>query len=529
MSDSQIKKRIPREKLEELEKAINRRRVKKASRILSTLDAEIDAVQPDWQHARRLLDYLARWIDFDPAFLRRVESVADRFKEKMDLYLLRVPQLAHLENALGLIQLHHEEYDLALRHFTKALEISDWIEHDDLSSVSRYNLARCYWKQTDYDKALDYAEESKRIGNGREVPERVAATELMEGWIFFLLGRFSKADECLGRAAPVLLNTDDWINHGNVWSFRGRLARAKGRDFYDESIENSLQSIQAFERLRLARTEARGLFESMQGFEEPNPRHQNEARSHANIAFVFRLKARDALSEKWNPHVEQYIRSALNHLNQAEGMYDPARNHRGLGSLHNIRALVYFDQSRYDKARSEIREANKFGEERGDHLVTANSRILRAMIEHDDGSRHSALTLVRQAVRHAELTTNHRLKIRAYIWLGIISIEDPFYDVIEAQESFDKATRLLSEGDRDYLYEDLSVLGRMLADPADGDPVIFCLRRSMIVGSTFETILHRVQEVIFRESLALNDGKLARAAKGLGTSVKRIKKHLSGN
>ena len=117
MSDSQIKKRIPREKLEELEKTINRRRVKKASRILSTLDAEIDAVQPDWQHARRLLDYLARWIDFDPAFLRRVESVADRFKEKMDLYLLRVPQLAHLENALGLIQLHHEEYDLALRHF----------------------------------------------------------------------------------------------------------------------------------------------------------------------------------------------------------------------------------------------------------------------------------------------------------------------------------------------------------------------------------------------------------------------------
>src|ERR1039458_7291160 len=228
------------------------------------------------------------------------------------------------------------------------------------------------------------------------------------------------------------------------------------------------------------------------------PKHRNLARAFANIAFVKRLIAvrlgkkidREVARRlkttgsavrpvappkvRERAHLEKLRVDALAHLAQAEEIYAHHDDHRGLGTVHVDRGILYLDSGDLDAAGAEGATAFRLGEDRKDYILEARARILQSWVENakfdeqveekSDLSQRAqvALEFAREAVEFAKHTQNRRLLARAHIAQGFVMVNEFFGDPHAAGECCDRAAALLKPEGQDYIWEDLQVLRRKL-------------------------------------------------------------------
>lgn len=357
-------KKSPANLASKIADAIADRRIRQAKKMFDEQRKQIAALSPSRKDTADLLYVSAQWIDFDPLYLPLVERAITRFRQ-VPCDSLTVRDSALVDMAEGIVNLHREEYDGAIKHFDQAMTIADRYGISNLRVDARYHLARCFWKKGSYRAALDYIHKLKELNTGLDRPKLTAVAEMIEAWLYFLLEEFQKAEEVLKRAESELAGTDNSYERGNIASFWGRLARRRGE--YDLAIEHFSQAISEY-------LQYSNLFKHI-------PVHRNAGRTHDNIAVALILKARKLEDQPKRSVAEHNVKElrqeALQHLAAAESVYldNPDQPHRGLGKVHNNRAWLYCDEGEFELAKEEAARAYNLGNEKNDHLVMGNTRI----------------------------------------------------------------------------------------------------------------------------------------------------------
>jgi tetratricopeptide (TPR) repeat protein len=177
------------------------------------------------------------------------------------------------------------------------------------------------------------------------------------------------------------------------------------------------------------------LFEdALWAYQKADARHRNIPRTYFNMANVCFLDARNLSSDpECRARVLERRLEAFEYLEIAEEIYhlDPSRNHRGLGKLHNLRALLYAASGEFSNAKAEIERAYFFGRQTKDHLIMGKARknewsILTderggsAMQTAGEPSNEAILAFAsaEDGLRHALKTNNKRLQARCCLFLG---------------------------------------------------------------------------------------------------------------
>lgn len=414
----------------ELAEAIACRHAERTGEIIARWDNIDDRLWPTQKNAACLLNLCAQYIDVDSSYLPLVERAIRRFEQVAGGSLTKLDS-AYLDTAKGFVDLHYERYCHAIAHFRHAMKVADSIRDADLKVMARYNLARSYWKKGYYYTALRFACKAKGIhrtlrgASGR--PKEIAAIEMLESWLLFLLGKFNAAQRVLGHAESILAKEGDYIDRGNLLSVHGRFAKHEKR--YPEALGYFKAAITQYER--------------------HDRKYPNIARTHTNIASVYRYMANDLekslIPVKDRPKLPEQIRKlrqlAFKHLELAERIYlenDRRRHHRGLGKVYIYCALIYFDMGDLDEAESSVSEACLLGEAKNDDLLICKVRRIQCSIAENISA---ALELAREAVISANNTDSRREQAKAYICLGRLLKPN---DMKAAQWCEAEAIRLLS-------------------------------------------------------------------------------------
>jgi tetratricopeptide (TPR) repeat protein len=509
-------------------------RTREISRAISMVDKTIDQLetisllQPGAFH---LLAYCAWSLDYRIGYFDQVSLAVARFRQvpKKELSL---PDLALLNLAEGLVRFHQEDYVDSAESFRQAQIDADRAEDAELMTVVRYYRGRALWKLGSYDQALVFIEEAISRDLAAKNQARVAAMEMIEGWLRFVKGDTKTAQRVLARARARFGNQPDaWLDLGNILSFQGRLFREAGPDFYPDALDCYSEAILIYKK--------------------HDPSHRNLARTHLNAAFVYRLMARDlgsqrvakAIRKETAVEVERLQQKAFDMITQARNIYELARNRHssGLSGLHSLLALLFFDRSDFDKAEKAAAAAFAYSIESGNKIGVANARIIQSQLVLERGVSYKdveeALKLAREAVKYAEETENRRAIARAYIREGHALLELPEVDLAGAQRSLNAAQCRLVAADRDYLRGSLTLLedrlkqARRLMPKAQSQTYCMSidrLRREISSGLTLGDMSEEYEEWIARFAYSeLCEGNITRTADQLKTGARKIRKAIT--
>jgi tetratricopeptide (TPR) repeat protein len=368
-----------------------------------------------------------------------------------------------------------------------------------------------------------------------------AIGQVLESWLLFQEGKAEEARRILKEAETALLDSDDFVTRGNIQSFYGRIARRQGR--YEQALQHFANSIDEYKKR--------------------NPQHRNLGRALANIAFVKRLIA-VRLGKKIDREVAQRLKTAtsaarpvappklrerahlgklraeaLAHLSQAEEIYARYDDHRGLGTVHVDRGLLYLDSGDLDAAAAEGAAAYRLGEEKKDVILEARARILQSWVdnakfeeqveEKSDLSQRAqtALDFAREAVELSKHTQNRRLLARAHIAQGFVLANDFFGDVHAAGECFDRAAALLKPEGQDYVWEDLQALRRKLLKAGSTDSVLRQWSQGIVGEKTFQQISEEFAGIVIPKVWKREGRRISRVAARLSISPKKVRRILS--
>jgi tetratricopeptide (TPR) repeat protein len=497
-----------------LAKAVKLREIPRALGIIDEWIDQLDSLPLSQKSAIALLGYCAWSIDFYGPHLEQLEKAIVRFRQ-IPPGELTLCDLSHLNVAEGLLKFHREEYSEAKTLFERVKEYADLGRCTELMTISRYYLGRVLWKQTDYENALVYIHDAKKldVNNGA----RVAAMELVEGWLHFLMGDIKEAQRVLDHAKTVLYGrVDAMIDLGNILSFQGRLFRESGQ--YRKALDCFSEAIAYYGK--------------------DDPGHRNVARSHLNKAFVYRLLARDLdrkrLSKYQRPQAEAEVQElrikAFAELNRGREIYefDKSRHNRGLCKLHSILALLYFDSCEFDRAEEEAEKSYAYGRDKNDKFGMADARIIQSTLALE-GHRgiidaQLALKLAKEAIKDAEQTGHRRLRARAYIRMGLALLERPYEDPIGARRCWEEAQANLVPDDMDYLRASLAALEKGILSKQHSSSLISRLTVADIEGCTLEEINTEVEETVIRSVYERLGRNIFRTAKELKTGARKVRK-----
>lgn len=501
---------------DDLADALGWRKLDDVRALLPEARRALKEILPSRGDSYRLLDYAARSIDLDWSLLGDVEEALGAFTAG-PLGCLWMSDLAHLDIATGLVAFHRGDYPAALARLGDALRAADRIQDDDLKIVTRYNIARCYWREGTYSKALTFAQEAEALAEGWTSAAIVPVIKILKHWLYFLTGDYVSSLRLLDEVRQQL-SPNDHVSRGDVLSATGRRLRQERR--YDEALDHFAQAIAAYSQF--------------------DRHYRNIGRCHHNIAFVYRLKAleieqKPGLSSEARKRMAAKDRTeAFGHLRKAVEIYQlhPERQRHGLGTVENIRALLFCDLGKYSDAIRHAETAFRLGrnernEDASDYAVMANSKIVQCKAELDRGrfsSRRTAKAAADEAVELALKTQNRRLIARAYTWLGFALLKPPFNAPDEAEYCWREARNRLRPEDLDYLVDDVDELRRQI-DKFDGsEPVVDVLTKGAVLDRDLEETLLEVEVKIIRYAYEECDRIARRTAKELGIGHGRVER-----
>src|SRR6478672_5166198 len=480
---------VPRQLLQDLKHNLAMRYVSSGIELLNRHEHLFASVGPEQTNSAAFVGCLAQWVDIGYGEPNLIEQMLARFpKEKRGR--LSVNDYLQLRMAEGLLALLRDNPDDALRQFDLVLSMQDELEDKEVVAIAHFWNARCHRKKGEYDEAL------KRAGVGRELaqvlgfPNMAAVMRVLESWLLFQKGQFREASRILDQAAAALRNSDDHITLGNIYSAHGRMVRRQGH--YQEALKFFSRAIEHFQKT--------------------NPHHRNLARTLTNIAYVQRLVAvqmgkqidaererrqgaktvatRDQKQTQLRQH-EELRSSAFANLDLAEKIYRHHNHHHGIGSVLENRGLLYLDVGDLDNASAQAAQAFELGKEVNDSILMARARLLQCEVENGkleeeiEGSTHSW--------EHAQAARDY------------------------AREAVDY----------DDLWEELQLLKQKVMPKGSIDPLLRAWSQGITGEETFQELTEQFAEIVIPKVWEKEDRKVARVAKRLSVSPKKVRRILA--
>jgi tetratricopeptide (TPR) repeat protein len=528
---------VPSSLLQQLKHNLVTRQVSSGIAVLEEHAHLFGVIGPGQRNAARLVGCLAQWVDIgygDPSLM---EQLLARFPREKRGHL-PLSDYLQLKMAEGLLALLRDHPDEALRQFDLVLSMQEEIEDKEVVAIAHFWNARCHRKKGEYDEAL------KRAGVGRELaqslgfPKMAAVMRVLESWLLFQKGQYREAARILDQAEAALRSSDDHITLGNIYSAHGRMVRRQGH--YQEALKFFSRAIEHFQKR--------------------NPQHRNLARTLTNIAYVQRLvavqigkqidaerqrrqgaKAALARGQKHNQlrQHEELRSNAFANLDQAEKIYRHHDHHHGIGSVLENRGLLYLDVGDLDNAGAQAAQAFELGREVNDSILMARARLLQCEVENGkleeeiEGSTHSwehaqaARDYAREAVEWAKHTQNQRLLARAYIWRGLTACHPAIRDTEDAKRCCELASSFLKAVDYDDLWEELQMLKQKVMPKGSIDPLLRAWSQGITGEETFQELTEQFAEIVIPKVWEKEDRKVARVAKRLSVSPKKVRRILA--
>jgi tetratricopeptide (TPR) repeat protein len=528
---------IPPQLLRDLKQNLAMRQVSDGIALLDEYAHLFTTISPTQPRAAAFVSYVAQWVDIGYGAPDLLEQLLARFPREQRA-ALSLGDYLQLRMAEGLLALLRDHPDEALQHFDLVLSIQEEIADKELVAIAHFWNARCHRKKGEYDEAL------KRAGAGRELaqslgfPKMAAVMRVLESWLHFQKGQYREASRILDQAESVLRSTDDDITLGNIYSAHGRMIRRQGR--YQEALKLFTGAVEHMERR--------------------NPRHRNLARTLTNIAYVQRLvavqigrhidaererrqdskaqAARGSKQSQLRQH-EELRASAFANLDRAEKIYSLHEHHHGIGSIMENRGLLYFDVGDLDNAGDHAAKAYELGKEANDSILMARARLLQCEVEMGkleeeiESSTHAwehaqaARDYAREAVETAKHTQNQRLLARAYIWRGLSACHPAIHDMEDARRCCEMAGSFLKAVDFDELWEELQILKQKVTPRGSIDPLLRAWSQGVTGEETFQELTEQFAEIVIPKVWEKEGKKIARVAKRLSVSPKKVRRILA--
>jgi tetratricopeptide (TPR) repeat protein len=530
----------PEELLVELRADLVVRRMHSGIDRLEKHRAALAALDPSRKGAAALVGMTAQWVDMGFDRPELIKELLTRFPQGSRASLTLGDYL-QLRMAEGFVAMSEEDCDNAIRHFETVLSFVGEIPDKETLAIAHFWTARCQRKMGRYESALKNVVKGTELALHLQLPKMAAIGHVMESWLRFQEGKPEEARRILKEAEAALQDTDDYVTRGNIHSAYGRIARRQGR--YEQALGHFANSIEEYKKR--------------------NPQHRNLARALANIAFVKRLiavrlgkkidrevarrlkttgsavKPISAPKLREREHLEKLRLEAMAHLAQAEGIYGRCDEHRGLGTVHVDRGLLYLDSGDLDAAAAEGAAAFRLAEDKKDVILEARARILQSRVENakfeeqveekSDLSQRAqaALDFAREAVELAKHTQNRRLLARAHIAQGLVLANDFFSDPHAAGECCDRAAALLRPEGQDYVWEDLQALRRKLLKDGSTESVLRQWSQGIVGEKTFQQISEEFAGVVIPKVWKREGRKISRVAARLSISPKKVRRILA--
>lgn len=508
------------------------------ARLLNNLDS-------GHPNAAALVGSVAQWVDVGYRGPELVEQLLARFSRERRGQL-SVSSYVHLRMAEGLLALLRDLPDDALRHFDQVLALQDETEDKVVISIAHFWNARCHRKKGEYDVALKRAAAGSELAAKLGFPRMAAVIRVLESWLHFQKGNGPEAQRILDQAEEVLRSTDDDITLGNIYSAHGRIIRRHGQ--YNQALKFFTQAIEHFRKR--------------------NPQHRNLARSLANVAYVQRLIAGQIMRQMDSEarrrrgkeskaaarlHTtaasparklddrEQYEKlraQAFANLDQAEKIYRYHKHHHGIGNVFENRGLLYLDSGELDLAAEQGALCYAEGKEHNDNIVIARARLLQCKVEQaqldeqiEDDTRawehvQAVRDFSREAVEAAQRTQNQRLRARAYIWRGLAACNPAIQDMDDARHCLEQATLLTKAAQDEDVWSELQILKLKLTSRGSIDQKLRAWSRGVTEGKSFQRIADEFAELVITRVWEKEGKKVARVAKALKVSPKKVRKIL---
>ena len=236
---------------------------------------------------------------------------------------------------------------------------------------------------------------------------------------------------------------------------------------------------------------------------------------------------------------EELRSSAFVNLDLAEKIYHHHNHHHGIGSVLENRGLLYLDVGDLDNASAQAIQAFELGKEVNDSILMARARLLQCEVENGkleeeiEGSTHTwehaqaARDYAREAVESAKHTQNHRLLARAYIWRGLTASHPAIHDIDDAKRCCELASSFLKAVDYDDLWEELQLLKQKVMPKGSIDPLLRAWSQGITGEETFQELTEQFAEIVIPKVWEKEDKKVARVAKRLSVSPKKVRRILA--
>ena len=474
-------------------------------------------------HAILLLLCVAQWVDLGYRDLHFFDNLTSDLPT-LDRRTLPLLDYLKLRLAEGFRALSGEKLEPSIETFDLVLRLGDVLLPPYLAFVANFWKGRAHRKRGDYDQALVHITSARRLAEETGAPQLVAVTKIHESWLVFQRGERETAFRLLKEAEDVLRPTGHALSLGNIESARGRFVRRSGE--YTRALAHFEAAIRIYS--------------------ESFPTHPNLARALVNAAYVKRLIALDLQSKKDKSrgtgavHAKalQISQEALSLLEQAGRIYAIHAHQGGTGSVLVNASHIHLESGDIDRAAIEGERAYELGHEQRDQILMSRAKIALAAVElaraeeqlgdNPDVAFHSNL-----AVEHAEAavalalqTQNRRLLAEAYMTRGLAAADGYFQNWELAKEYATKGAALLSQDDRDHLYQVLGTLKAKLLDGARIDETLRQWSNGQLGSRTFQQIEEEFAEIIIPR-VWINSGRnISKVAKDLKISPKKIRRIL---
>jgi tetratricopeptide (TPR) repeat protein len=538
---------ISQQFLDEMGQYLAQRRVRAGLQRLEEKAGLLEKLSPVQKHAATFVGYCAQWVDSGFRDTDVVRRLLSRFPEETRAGLPLL-DYAHLRLAEGFVAGKEDAPGRAVGHFEFVLGLGNALSGTkpvgaELAAAAYYWKANCHRKCGEYEEALASAVKGRKVAIELGYFPMAAVIQALEGWLLFQKGRSNEALTALNEAEAVLRQTDDYVTVGNILSTYGRIDQADGR--YEESVKHFAEAISEYAKV--------------------DPQHPHVARTLGNMAYVKRLMARQlrrridasaALRRQTTAdgetvripvaeiraRFEQLQREALSHLDEADAIFGKHRQRRGEGNLKITYGHIFHDNGDLDRAEEEAEGAYALGLEKEDFILMARARLLRCMVEnarleddvledadeYGDSSRHAVLAerFGREAVACAKHTQNDYLLARAYIWLGLTQSNEYFNNLDEARHSLNLAMSSMKADPFQPHWDDLKTLKTRVLRGGDIDETLRAWSQGAIGDKTFREITDEFAELIIPRIWLREDRKIARVAKKLSISPKKVRRVL---
>jgi tetratricopeptide (TPR) repeat protein len=521
--------------LQELNNAIEERRVEEGLALLSRVDRKLAATHSRGHVQAPFLLCLAQWVDLGYESPQLVDDLLQQLSSESRAQMpLRDFLMIRMAEAFAAMA--HEDTDRAIELLGFVLGAERELGSEHLSVLAHFWKGRAHRKRGEYQKAFEDIVAARHLAQHLELKKLAAAIQIQEAWLAFQRAEPKEAWSLLDQAEEQLRTTDDDISLGNISSARGRIVRRTGA--YAESLAHYERAVAIYQRR--------------------NADHRNLARTLVNAAYVKRLLAlnvRKQLDTRAPRQSAAGVRAsngsgsvkrrymalchqALADLEEAGRIYALHQHHGGTGSVLVNGGHLHLDLGDIERAAVEGAKAYELAHSKHDLILMARARILEAYaenarVEEELGEDANIATHAHQARRYAEeavqlalQTQNRRLLAGAHIVCGMVAASDFFKEWEEARRCEMESAALLRSYDRDHLGEELAILKSRIMRSTGIDDTLRAWSQGIVGHKTFQQMTEQFAEVVIPQVWLREGKKVSRVAERLSISPKKVRRIL---